>query len=176
LHPAPPLQADRQPTPGKLEEEGIHVSLRTVQQDLEEMSGMGLFDLTSDERSKPHGWCFERHGLNDFANIMPLSLAVALKTWSDQASQLLPASVLTELNPLIDKAGQVIRDSQSELAALAGERASVTCALRRQSGDPPQHPDPRRPLAWPQVQRRDPACHQGAYCLALMTVSIRSAS
>lgn len=100
----------------KLEEEGIHVSLRTVQRDLEEMSGMGLFDLTSDERSKPHGWCFERHGLNDFANIMPLSLAVALKTWSDQASQLLPASVLTELNPLIDKAGQVIRDSQSELA------------------------------------------------------------
>ena len=73
----------------KLEEEGIHVSLRTVQRDLEEMSGMGLFDLTSDERSKPHGWCFERHGLNDFANIMPLSLAVALKTWSDQASQLL---------------------------------------------------------------------------------------
>lgn len=100
----------------KLEEEGIHVSLRTVQRDLEEMSGMGLFDLTSDERSKPHGWCFERHGLNDFANIMPLSLAVALKTWSDQASQLLPASVLTELNPLVDKAGQVIRDSQSELA------------------------------------------------------------
>ena len=47
---------------------------------------------------------------------MPLSLAVALKTWSDQANQLLPASVLTELNPLIDKAGQVIRDSQSELA------------------------------------------------------------
>ena len=41
---------------------------------------------------------------------------MALKTWSDQASQLLPASVLTELNPLIDKAGQVIRDSQSELA------------------------------------------------------------
>ena len=41
----------------KLEEEGIHVSLRTVQRDLEEMSGMGLFDLTSDERSKPHGWC-----------------------------------------------------------------------------------------------------------------------
>jgi predicted DNA-binding transcriptional regulator YafY len=37
----------------KLEEEGIHVSLRTVQRDLEEMSGMGLFDLTSDERSKP---------------------------------------------------------------------------------------------------------------------------
>lgn len=100
----------------KLEEEGIHVSLRTVQRDLEEMSGMGLFDLTSDERSKPHGWCFERHGLNDFANIMPLSLAVALKTWSDQASQLLPASVLTELNPLVDKASQVIRDSQSELA------------------------------------------------------------
>lgn len=100
----------------KLEEEGILVSLRTVQRDLEEMSGMGLFDLTSDERSKPHGWCFERHGLNDFANIMPLSLAVALKTWSDQASQLLPASVLTELNPLVDKASQVIRDSQSELA------------------------------------------------------------
>ncbi|MFM5465010.1 helix-turn-helix transcriptional regulator [Aeromonas simiae] len=100
----------------KLEEEGIRVSLRTVQRDLEEMSGMGLFDLTSDERSKPHGWCFERNGLSDFANIMPLSLAVALKTWSDQASQLLPASVLTELNPLVDKASQVIRDSQSEPA------------------------------------------------------------
>jgi hypothetical protein len=101
----------------KLAEEGIHVSLRTVQRDLEEMSGMGLFDLTSDERSKPHGWCFERNGFNDFANIMPLSLAVALKTWSDQASQLLPASVLTELNPLINKASQVISDSHSELAS-----------------------------------------------------------
>lgn len=100
----------------KLEEEGIYVSLRTVQRDLEQMSGMGLFDLTSDERNKPHGWFFERHRLNDFAKIMPLSLAVALKTWSAQASHLLPTSVLTELNPLLDKASYVIRDSQSELA------------------------------------------------------------
>ncbi|MDP5293238.1 WYL domain-containing protein [Oceanimonas sp. CHS3-5] len=101
----------------KLEEEGIQVSLRTVQRDLEEMSGMGLFDLTSDDRSKPHGWCFERNGLNDFANFMPLGLAMALKTWNDQAADLLPASVLTELNPIIDKATQVINDSQSELAS-----------------------------------------------------------
>ncbi|OYD23640.1 helix-turn-helix transcriptional regulator [Oceanimonas baumannii] len=100
----------------KLEEEGIQVSLRTVQRDLEEMSGMGLFDLTSDDRSKPHGWCFERNGLNDFANFMPLGLAMALKTWNDQAADLLPASVLTELTPIIDKATQVINDSQSELA------------------------------------------------------------
>ncbi|NLJ93407.1 MAG: WYL domain-containing protein [Aeromonadales bacterium] len=100
----------------KLEEEGIQVSLRTVQRDLEEMSGMGLFDLTSDDRSKPHGWCFERNGLNDFANFMPLGLAMALKTWNDQAADLLPASVLAELNPIIDKANQVISDSKSELA------------------------------------------------------------
>ena len=98
----------------KLEEEGIRVTLRTVQRDLEEISGMGLFDLASDERSKPHGWCFERNGLNDFANIMPLSLAVALKTWYEQASQLLPSSVLTELRPLVARADQVIRDSQSD--------------------------------------------------------------
>lgn len=98
----------------RLEDEGIHVSLRTVQRDLEEMSGMGLFDLASDERSKPHGWCFERNGMSDFANIMPLSLAVALKTWNDQASQLLPSSILTELHPLVTRAGQVIQDSQSD--------------------------------------------------------------
>ena len=100
----------------KLEEEGIQVSLRTIQRDLEEMSGMGLFDLTSDDRSKPHGWCFERNGLIDFANFMPLGLAMALKTWNDQAADLLPASVLAELNPIIDKANQVISDSKSELA------------------------------------------------------------
>lgn len=100
----------------KLEEEGIYVSLRTVQRDLEEMSSMGLFNLTSDERSKPHGWCFETHGLNDFAKIMPLSLAVALKTWLAQASHLLPNSILVELNPLHDKADQVICESQSEQA------------------------------------------------------------
>lgn len=100
----------------KLEEEGIYVSLRTVQRDLEEMSSMGLFDLTSDERSKPHGWCFELHSIKDFAQVMPLSLAVALKTWSAQASHLLPNSILTELNPLLDKANRVICDSQSELA------------------------------------------------------------
>jgi hypothetical protein len=100
----------------KLEEEGIHVSLRTVQRDLDEMCDMGLFGLTSDERSKPHGWRFEHQGLNNFTNIMPLSLAVALKTWSAQASHLLPMSVLTELNPLLDKASHVIRESQSELA------------------------------------------------------------
>lgn len=100
----------------KLEEEGLHVSLRTVQRDLAEMSGMKSFDLASDERTRPHGWYFEHNGNNDFANIMPLSLAVALKTWSIQASQLLPASVLTDLNPLVDKASKVIHDSQSKLA------------------------------------------------------------
>ena len=76
---------------------------------------------------------------------MPLSLAVALKTWSDQASQLLPASVLTELNPLVDKAGQVIRDSQSELAERWLE--SVHQSPRPFAGNPEirrSTPDPRR--------------------------------
>ncbi|WP_108652607.1 helix-turn-helix transcriptional regulator [Dongshaea marina] len=110
----------------KMEEEGIRVSLRTIQRDLEEMSGMGLFDLTSDERSKPHGWCFERNGLNDFANFMPLSLAVALRSWSEQAPHLIPSSIMTEITPVLDKANQVISDSQSESAQRWVEHVACT--------------------------------------------------
>lgn len=117
----------------KLAEQGIRVSLRTLQRDLEEMVGMGLFDLTSDDRCKPYGWCFEGPGYN-FTHIMPLALAVALRTWSDQASQLLPVSVLTELNPLVDKANKVIRDSQSELAHRWIER--IQPSLRQFAGNP----------------------------------------
>lgn len=97
----------------KLEEEGIYVSIRTIQRDLDEMSGMRLFNLTSDDRSKPHGWYFEHHGGNDMTGMIPLSLAVALQTWSAQASHLLPASILNELHPFLDKAKQVVHGSQS---------------------------------------------------------------
>lgn len=100
----------------KLEEEGIYVSMRTIQRDLDEMSSMGLFNLTSDDRNRPHGWYFEHRGLNDLTNMMPLSLAVALQTWHIQANHLLPASILAELNPFIDKAKLIIHGSQSVVA------------------------------------------------------------
>lgn len=98
----------------KLEQENIHVSLRTVQRDLEEMSAMAFFGLTSDERSKPHGWYFEHREINDSAQIITLSLAVALKTWCAQASHLLPISLLAELNPILDNANKVLSESNSE--------------------------------------------------------------
>lgn len=44
----------------KLASNGMNISLRTVQRDLDVMHSMQLFNLVLDSRNKPHGWYLEK--------------------------------------------------------------------------------------------------------------------
>lgn len=98
----------------KLVYNGINSSLRTIQRDLEMMSKISLFNLASDVRTKPHGWYFESDQHGYFSHMMSMSLAIALKTWSEHASHLIPSSVFNDLHPLFDKSSDVIENNDSD--------------------------------------------------------------
>lgn len=91
---------------------GINSSLRTIQRDLEMMSNIGLFNLASDVRTKPHGWYFESDQQGHFGYMMSMSLAVALKTWGEHASHLVPSVVFNDLHHLFDKSTHLIENSE----------------------------------------------------------------
>lgn len=54
--PSKPYKITAKELQEELAKKGIEISLRTVQRDLEMMSSMGMFNIVSDNRNKPHGW------------------------------------------------------------------------------------------------------------------------
>lgn len=67
--PRQPRKIDTQTLRAKLEEEGFDVSLRTIQRDLEGLSG--IFGLVCDERSKPFGWSWDKTAAFDIPGMDP---------------------------------------------------------------------------------------------------------
>lgn len=92
----------------KLAEDGMFVSLRTIQRDLVEMSHVDYFGVLCDLRSKPHGWTKLNVKALNLGSSMPLSLAVAIQIWSTVASNLLPSNIESDLKPLIKYASVVL--------------------------------------------------------------------
>lgn len=81
----------------RLEAEGYQITKRTVERDLQSLSG--IFPLVADERAKPYGWSwlpdapsFDLPGLSN-------SEALALLLAREHLSALLPAATLVQLRP-----------------------------------------------------------------------------
>lgn len=87
-----------------LARQGIEVSRRTIERDLQVLSGR--FPLLADESSKPFGWCWARDANFQFTPRLSASQGVALLLAKAHLRTLLPSTVLAELIPLFDLADQ----------------------------------------------------------------------
>ncbi len=99
----------------QLSADGYKVAKRTVERDLQTLSG--IFPLVSDERAKPYGWSWDKNApafdLPGLSNSEALTLLLA----REHLAALLPASTLAQLRPHF-------RMAESRLAAL-GEHSGA---------------------------------------------------
>jgi predicted DNA-binding transcriptional regulator YafY len=86
-----------------IEYDGLSCSLRTIQRDLEYLSGCGLFGITHSKESYPVGWYWVKGGRNNIA-FMDRSTAVAFVLMKSLVPKHLPSSVLNKLTTYFDQA------------------------------------------------------------------------
>lgn len=92
----------------RLEQQGFPVTERTVQRDLQALSGE-LFALTVDDRSRPYGWQWARGAeAMDIPGMEPQT-ALAFKLAERFLSPLLAPSTLGSLEPHLRQAERVLR-------------------------------------------------------------------
>lgn len=109
--------------------EGHAISKRSVERDLQTLSG--VFPLECDDRSKPYGWSWMRNApALSLPGLSPLQ-ALVLKTAEVHLKGLLPANQLTELKPLFQQANQVLgtKPNREGLAAWPQSIAVVPATL-----------------------------------------------
>lgn len=87
-----------------LVKQGIEVSRRTVERDLQALSSR--FPLAADETSKPFGWYWPRDVNFDYAPKLSVSQGIALLLAQLHLRTLMPDSLMRELAPVFDLANQ----------------------------------------------------------------------
>ena len=98
----------------RLEAEGYQVTKRTVERDLQSLSG--IFPLIADERAKPYGWSWQHDAPSFDLPGLSNSEALALLLAREHLSALLPAATLVQLQPHF-------RMAEHKLATLDGHVA-----------------------------------------------------
>lgn len=118
----------------RLEQQGFPVTERTVQRDLQTLSGE-LFALTVDDRSRPYGWQWARDAeAMDIPGMEPQT-ALAFKLAGRFLSPLLAPSTLDSLEPHFRQAERVLRSVGGSPRAWPDKVRTVT---RGQSLIPPR--------------------------------------
>jgi predicted DNA-binding transcriptional regulator YafY len=90
----------------RLRREGHEVSRRTIQRDLEKLSG--VFPLLCDGQSKPYGWSWSRDAESFSLPGMSPTTALTLRLVDAHMKTLLPPSVNASLQPYVIGAGKVL--------------------------------------------------------------------
>jgi len=99
-----------------LADQGHEVTERTVQRDLLTLSGR-LFGLSLDDRSRPHGWCWDRDAAQlDIPGMEPQT-ALGFKLAEHFAGQLMAPSTLNTLGPYFRQAEQVLNETPGPVRA-----------------------------------------------------------
>lgn len=104
LMPRSPRQSTAPDLRKALLAQGIDVSRRTVERDLQALSGR--FPLLSDESSKPFGWCWAPDANFEFTPRLSVPQGIALLLARSHLRTLLPQNLMRELVPLFDVAGR----------------------------------------------------------------------
>ncbi|MBE7483632.1 MAG: WYL domain-containing protein [Polyangiaceae bacterium] len=112
LIPRRPRRADTGTLKRQLDAEGIDVTPRSIQRDLQHLAAR-FQNLHCDERSKPYGWSWD--GDVPMLEIpgMELSAAVTFELVQAHLAQALPRSTLKTLDPYFGRAREVIRNTTS---------------------------------------------------------------
>lgn len=109
-----------------LAEEGFKVSVRSVQRDLERLSGM--FPLQSDDSSRPFRWYFGKDANLSIIPSIDSSTALTFQLARDYLGPVLPPRILQKLQPHFDVAQKTL-DRQGELARWPGRVRVITRGL-----------------------------------------------
>jgi len=107
LVPRYPVKVDTTSLQRALEDEGFLTTARTIQRDLQTLSG--IFPLAVDEREKPFGWSWAKNvRVMDIPGITPPT-ALAFRLAESHLTDLLPPSVLNYLEPHFRRAREVLK-------------------------------------------------------------------
>lgn len=96
--PRAPAKAVAADIAAKLRDQGFRTSRRTVERDLQALSGR--FPLVVDDRSKPYGWSWMKHAGIELTPALTPSQSVALLMADRHLKNLLPRVMHRELAPL----------------------------------------------------------------------------
>lgn len=102
LIPRAPRKTSVQEICKALDAEGFATSSRTIERDLQNLSGR--FALVVDDSSRPFGWSWARDANFDFMPRLSTSQGVALLLSQAHLKHLLPASMMKDLVPVFDLA------------------------------------------------------------------------
>lgn len=92
-----------------LRDQGFDVSKRTIERDLENLSG--IWPVVADQRSRPYGWSWARRGEVMDIPGMDLSTALAFRLAHEHLEPLLPPASLQHLEPHFDRAARVLDEA-----------------------------------------------------------------
>jgi predicted DNA-binding transcriptional regulator YafY len=116
-----------------LEEQGYETTVRTIQRDLQALSGQG-FALVADDRSRPHGWQWARDArILDVPGMEPQT-ALAFKLAQQFLAPLMAPATLQALGPYFRQAGEVLKVTPGSVRRWPRKVRTVT---RGQSLIPP---------------------------------------
>ena len=115
---------------------GFVVTIRTVQRDLEQLSGSGMFGIGVDKRSKPAGWFWLKDSKNILLPHMDIPTAIAYQFIANSAHQLLPHSVIEHLSPFLDQADQLLKNRSEWNNKVVWERGGDSCGPASRSIEP----------------------------------------
>ncbi|MDB4838167.1 hypothetical protein OAH87_06865 [Marinomonas sp.] len=94
----------------KLEEKGFSVSLRNLQRDLVVLAK--YYPIICNDKVRPHRWCFTEDYQGSFA-AMDVPSAVSTVLVSEYLQSIMPAQLLSQLNPQLNRAKSFLK-SQSD--------------------------------------------------------------
>ena len=109
----------------RLREQGYPTTERTIQRDLQELSGQ-LFGLAVDDRSRPHGWYWDRDAAQFDIPGMEPQTALAFKLAEHFAGPLMAPATLQALSPYFRRAEQVLADTSSPVRAWPDKVQAIT--------------------------------------------------
>jgi len=104
----------------KLDRAGFTTTKRTVERDLQTLSGQ--FPLTCDDRSKPYGWSWKKDAPSFSVPGLSVDEALTLQLVRQYLVPVLPASTLRSLEPHFEQAGKTLGESTLSRSARAWMR------------------------------------------------------
>ncbi|AKJ95345.1 transcriptional regulator [Thioalkalivibrio versutus] len=123
---------------GRLQTRGLSTTLRTIERDLEALSG--FLPLGRDERDRPYGWYWLSEAPLQDVPAMDPETALTLQILDAHSAQLLPPSARARLKPQAARAREVL-DSTGEASGLSLWPERVRILSNGPPLTPPEMPD-----------------------------------
>jgi predicted DNA-binding transcriptional regulator YafY len=113
----------------KVNAQGIEASMRTIQRDLERMSGSGLFAIGADASSKPIGWYLMKDSPEPDLSVMDINTAIAFELMRISVEELLPRTTRQHIEPYFSLARQLLEGRNNWYKKIAYSRKPDTSLL-----------------------------------------------